>query len=57
MLVDDPNGGRPSSTVDIAAGSPAFIVERIAIDARGPFEFTLSTMRGDRYEIRSTLRT
>ena len=32
-------------------------VQRIAFDARGAFEFTLSTMRADRYEIRSTLYT
>ncbi len=38
-----------------AAGTPAFEVERIAYDVRGPFEFTLSTMRADRYEIRSVL--
>jgi GntR family transcriptional regulator len=37
------------------AGTPAFEVERIAYDMRGPFEYTLSTMRADRYEIRSTL--
>lgn len=37
------------------AGTPAFEVERIAYDARGPFEYALSTMRADRYEIRSTL--
>lgn len=42
--------------IQLPAGSPAFIVERVTFDARGPFEFTLSTMRGDRYEIRSTLR-
>lgn len=36
-------------------GTPAFIVERLAFDEQGPFEFTLSTMRADRYEIRSTL--
>jgi GntR family transcriptional regulator len=42
--------------IQLAAGSPAFIVERATFDALGPFEFTLSTMRGDRYEIRSTLR-
>jgi GntR family transcriptional regulator len=40
----------------VAAGSPAFIVQRITADARGPYEFTVSTMRGDRYEIRSKLR-
>jgi GntR family transcriptional regulator len=38
-------------------GTPAFVVERIAFDGRGPFEFTVSTMRADRYEIRSTLYT
>jgi GntR family transcriptional regulator len=38
-----------------AAGTPAFEVERIASDARGPFEYTVSTMRADRYEIRSVL--
>lgn len=37
------------------AGTPAFEVERIASDVRGPFEYTLSTMRADRYEIRSVL--
>ena len=37
--------------------TPAFVVQRIAFDERGPFEFTLSTMRADRYEIRSTLYT
>ena len=39
------------------AGTPAFVVERIAFDTQGPFEFTVSTMRADRYEIRSTLYT
>lgn len=37
------------------AGTPAFEVERIASDVRGPFEYTVSTMRADRYEIRSVL--
>lgn len=36
-------------------GTPAFEVERIASDVRGPFEYTVSTMRADRYEIRSVL--
>lgn len=36
-------------------GTPAFEVERVAYDAKAPFEYTLSTMRADRYEIRSTL--
>jgi len=37
-------------------GSPAFVVERVTTDARGPFEYTVSVMRGDRYEIRSVLK-
>jgi GntR family transcriptional regulator len=41
--------------IELAEGTPAFIVERIAWSSRGPFEFTISTMRADRYEIRSTL--
>lgn len=44
-----------ATLLDLAPGSPAFVVERITSDARGPFEFTVSTMRGDRYEIRSKL--
>jgi GntR family transcriptional regulator len=42
--------------LEVATGSPAFIVQRTTSDARGPYEFTVSTMRGDRYEIRSKLR-
>lgn len=41
--------------LQLPAGSPAFVVERVTFDGRGPFEFTVSTMRGDRYEIRSIL--
>lgn len=41
--------------IQLPAGTPAFVVERIAYSSRGPFEFTTSTMRADRYEIRSTL--
>lgn len=41
--------------LQLPAGTPAFEVERITFDARGPFEFAVSTMRADRYEIRSTL--
>ena len=37
-------------------GDAVFVVERVTSDERGPFEFTVSTMRGDRYEIRSSLR-
>ncbi len=41
--------------IQLPAGTPAFEVERVAFTTRGPFEFTVSTMRADRYEIRSTL--
>jgi GntR family transcriptional regulator len=41
--------------IQLPAGTPAFVVERITYDETGPFEFALSTMRADRYEIRSTL--
>ena len=41
--------------LEVAPGSAAFVVQRITSDARGPYEFTVSTMRGDRYEIRSKL--
>ena len=46
---------RDAEMIQLKAGTPAFEVERIAYDARGPFEYALSTMRADRYEIRSTL--
>jgi GntR family transcriptional regulator len=45
-----------ASLLEVEAGSPAFIVQRITSDAHGPFEYTVSTMRGDRYEIRSRLQ-
>jgi len=49
--VDEADAG----VIQLPAGTPAFEVERIAFDSRGPFEYALSTMRADRYEIRSTL--
>lgn len=44
-----------ATDLELPAGTPAFEVERITFDARSPFEFAVSTMRADRYEIRSTL--
>lgn len=44
-----------ATDLELPAGTPAFEVERITFDTRGPFEFAISTMRADRYEIRSTL--
>jgi GntR family transcriptional regulator len=46
---------RDAELIGQPAGTPAFEVERIGYDMRGPFEYTLSTMRADRYEIRSVL--
>lgn len=48
--------GPDADALGLAPGTPVFAVERLTSDDRGPFEFTRSTMRGDRYEIRSTLR-
>lgn len=45
-----------AALLEVEAGSPAFVVQRITSDARGPFEYTVSIMRGDRYEIRSRLQ-
>ncbi len=50
-------GTADAALLDVPAGSPAFVIERISGDGRGPFEFTLSLMRGDLYEIRATLRS
>jgi len=49
-------GDEEAALLQVAPGSPVFVVERRTRDARGLFEFTVSSMRGDRYEIRSTLR-
>ncbi len=44
-----------ASDLELPVGTPAFEVERITFDQRSLFEFAVSTMRADRYEIRSTL--
>jgi len=49
-------GAADAALLGVEPGSAAFIVERVTVDARGPFESTFSIMRGDRYEIRSVLR-
>jgi GntR family transcriptional regulator len=49
-------GRRDADLLGIRRGEAVFVVERITSDERGPFEYTLSTMRGDRYEIHSSLR-
>lgn len=45
-----------AALLDVEPGSPVFLVLRVSSSEQGPFEFTTSTMRGDRYEIRTTLR-
>ena len=48
-------GAKDAGLLGVPKGAPAFVVERTTTDERGAYEFTRSTMRGDRYEIRSTL--
>lgn len=48
-------GAEDAALLGQPAGTPAFAVERVTLDDKGPFEFTVSTMRADRYEIRSVL--
>jgi GntR family transcriptional regulator len=45
-----------AAALEVEAGAPAFHVDRLTFDARGPFEFVRSVMRGDRYRIRLALR-
>lgn len=45
-----------AAIMDVRAGSHAFRVERLTLDAHGPFEHTTSVMRGDRYRVRLVLR-
>ena len=49
-------GSEAALLLHVKRGVPVFMVTRVTSDERGPFEVTTSTMRGDRYEIRSTLR-
>jgi GntR family transcriptional regulator len=44
-----------AALLELEPGSPAFLVRRTTFDTVGPFEFVQSTMRPDRYEIRSKL--
>ena len=56
-------GGPPAAKPPTAAKllkvaplSPAFFVERVTSDAKGPFEHVSSVMRGDRYRIRLAIQ-
>lgn len=48
--------GRDAEQLGVRPGQCAFHVERVASDAHGPFEYTVSLMRGDRYRIQWVLR-
>jgi GntR family transcriptional regulator, N-acetylglucosamine utilization regulator len=45
-----------AALLEVAPGSHAFHVDRLTFDARGPFEYASSVMRGDRYRVRLVLR-
>jgi GntR family transcriptional regulator len=46
-----------AAVLEIPPLTPVFIVERRTRDRINPFEFTVSVMRGDHYEIRAILHT
>lgn len=47
---------RDARLLEVPPRTCAFFVERVTLDARGPFERVTSVMRGDRYRIRLALR-
>jgi GntR family transcriptional regulator len=51
-----PIQGDDAELLRVAPGACGFRVHRVTFDARDPFEFTTSVMRGDRYRIRLALR-
>jgi GntR family transcriptional regulator, N-acetylglucosamine utilization regulator len=44
-----------SRLLGVAPSSPVFVVERRTLDRRGPFEYVVSVMRPDRYQVRLRL--
>jgi GntR family transcriptional regulator len=48
---------RDAQLLKLQPGSPAFRVERLTLASDGPFEYTRSVMRGDRYQVRLVLAT
>lgn len=48
-------GRADANLLKVRAGSPTFRVERLTFGSDGPFEYTRSTMRGDRYQVRLVL--
>jgi len=47
---------RDARVLKVKPGTPGFRVQRLTLDASGPFEFVTSIMRGDRYQVRLGLR-
>lgn len=45
-----------ASLLEVQPDAHAFHVERLTLDAHGPFEYVRSIMRGDRYRVRLVLR-
>jgi GntR family transcriptional regulator len=44
-----------SRLLGVAPSTPVFVVERRTLDRRGPFEYVLSVLRADRYQVRLRL--
>lgn len=51
-----PIQGREARLLQVKSGACGFHVERLTFDAEGPYEYVVSTLRGDRYEVRLHLR-
>jgi len=49
--------GEDARLLRVAPGACGFLVERLAFDERGPLEYVVSVMRGDRYRVHLGLRT
>lgn len=51
-----PIRGQAARDLEVRPGSCGFRVERLTRDMRAPYEFVVSTLRGDRYEVRLRLQ-
>lgn len=49
--------GEDARLLQVLPGACGFLVERLTFDDRGPFEYVVSVMRGDRYRVHLGLRT
>jgi GntR family transcriptional regulator len=48
--------GENARLLQVLPGACGFLVERLTFDDRGPFEYVVSVMRGDRYRVHLGLR-